>query len=539
MSRRLLQRSMWRMGVNLLASVSVNAAANAQVPVHVPTRVESQRKLDFARAASKAAQTQQKAGLYRQALAEYSQAIDSLSGMQRDEERGVVLASAHFGRGDALQQERRRDTGEGPVLHSGQEIDESTALHDYDEAIALDSARYFSAAHNNAGMLLHDLGKHREALARFLSATRSPHPARGAFFAHAGDEFLELELPNDAAQAYRSALADDSTLAPARAGLLRALSVRSSADSLLRVASRWTRDASHAPQVIDAMYDALITGKWRGGPVADSCLELLAANFAVVRLGPPDIARVHADRLRRIAAREPGTRRGVDALMAAYSSVPTTARRPPGTDLPNTEWWTRTNGRRAVWSTLLGSIGRWYDARGADSTAVAYYEAALGMPWQYNEPPEWIDIEIIFPLAVLYASGTAQHTAPIPSNAFLDGVFHSKMLAYQERDVPRIRRFHTALGAFFASRGEWKGEPRGAIFQLESMRRSTRQLNVDARGAKVFIDTPELLQQLVNGYCATGEKVKAEELAREIAAQSRVPGRIPPGASGCATSTAR
>ena len=203
MSRRLMQRSKWRTGVSLLASALLSAVATAQVPVHVPTRVESQRKLDFARAASKAAQTQQKAGLYRQALAEYSQAIDSLSGMQRDDERRAVLASAHFGRGDAVQQERRRDTGEAPVLHSGREIDENTALHDYDEAITLDSARYFSAAHNNAGMLLHDLGRHREALARFLSATRSPHPARGAFFAHAGDELLELELPNDAAQAYQ------------------------------------------------------------------------------------------------------------------------------------------------------------------------------------------------------------------------------------------------------------------------------------------------------------------------------------------------
>ena len=194
-------------------------------------------------------------------------------------------------------------------------------------------------------------------------------------------------------------------------------------------------------------------------------------------------------------------------------------------DLPGAEWWAQSQGRHAIWSTVLGGIGHWHDARGADSTAMAYYEAALGIPWRYNEPPEWIDIELVFPLAVLYSDNAAQRASPERLNKFLDGVFMSKLLAYQQRDLPRIRRFHTSLGAFFASRDEWRGTPRGAIYQLESMRNTTRQLNQGARDGEVLRDAPELLRQLVIGYCTTGAPEKATQVAGEIAAENRRLGR--------------
>ena len=87
--------------------------------------------------------------------------------------------------------------------------------------------------------------------------------------------------------------------------------------------------------------------------------------------------------------------------------------------------------------------------------------------------------------------------------------------------MPRIRRFHTALGAFFASRGEWKGEPRGAVFQLERMREATRQLNAGAPENDFVRDPAELLQQLVVGYCRSGAIAKAAELAKQIAFERR------------------
>ena len=487
---------------------------------------EARKKLALARVSWSTAQSHQKAGEFASAISGYSQAIETLSAFTADPESKAVLADAHFGRASSLQQDTRSDSApNSPVLAR-----DSTALSDYRESSTLDSARFFSAANNNAGMLLHDTGKHREALARFLAATRSPHPARGAFFVHAADEYLELNLPDSAAQTYRAALTDDSTLVAARAGLLRAFTARPVADSLLRVASKWSSNSLHAQQIMDAMYTVLINGRWhRGGaqpsPVADSCFELLALNFAAMGLGPPDVAREHMTRLQKVASSEQSTKSGVDALLAAYANTPRADRRTSAGDLPGAEWWSQSQGRHAVWSTVLGGIGRWHDARGADSTAMAYYEAALGIPWRYNEPPEWIDIELVFPLAVLYSDDAAQRASPERLNKFLDGVFMSKLLAYQQRDLPRIRRFHTSLGAFFASRDEWRGAPRGAIYQLESMRNATKQLNQGARDGEVLRDAPELLRQLVIGYCKAGAMEKATQLAGEIAEENRRLGR--------------
>ena len=539
------RRAAWRPQLSLLLIVFANFVmcepVDGQAVRVRPTATEMRRQLDLARVSKTTAQALQKSGEYGRAASEYSKVIETFSGLADDSEMKAVLADAFFGRASAVQLQRRPDAIDGPVTGAELTPLDSTAVRDYERASALDSSRFFSAANNNAGMLLHDLGRHREALARFQAATRSPHPARGAFFAHVGDEFMELKQPDDAARAYRSALADDSTLAGARAGLLRAFTARSSADSLLRVASKWSSNEVHATQIVDAMYAALIDGRWRrgglsSGAIADSCLELLALNFAALGLGPADVARSHAGRLAKVAASEPGTKGGVDALLAAYVNVAGVARHSSDGDFTGPEWWGRTEGRRDVWSTVLGGIGRWHDARGADSTAMRYYEAALGMPWRYNEPPTWIDIEIIFPLAVLYSSDAAQRAAPPRLNAFLDGVFQSKLVAYQERNVPRIRRFHTALGAVFASRGEWKGEPRGAVFQLERMRVATRQLNQLSGGVVEAVhDAPELLQQLVKGYCAIGEVEKAKALARQIVGEAQRAGLAVEVAHSCAS----
>lgn len=514
--------------------------AAAQQPVTRP-KAEAMRTVSLARLSALTAKGHLQSGDYKLAASEYSRAIDALQSVPADTEQKNVLADAHFGRASALQQGKRSENADSAGTASRLSRDELTAIADYDASSSLDSSRYFSAANNNAGLLLHDAGKHREALARFMAATRSPHPARAAFLAHVGDEFLELGQADSAARSYRAALGEDSTLSGARAGLLRAFTTRTSADSLLRVASKWSLNAEHAPQIMDAMYAALIERRWsrasgHDGAVTDSCLELLALNFAAIGLGPPDIARGQRSRLERVATSEPSTKAGVDALLTAYATVPTSARRNSSGDLTGAEWWSQSQGRRGVWSTVLGGIGRWYDARGADSTAVTYYEAALGIPWRYNEPPEWIDIELIFPLAVLYSATDAQRTAPDRLNKFLDGVFQSKLLAYQQRNVPRIRRFHTALGAFFASRDEWNNGPRGAIFQLERMREATRQLNAAARPADVIHDSPELLQQLVIGYCKTGATQKANALAMELAAENRRLGRAVAAGEICSAS---
>ena len=271
--------------------------------------------------------------------------------------------------------------------------------------------------------------------------------------------------------------------------------------------------------------------------VADSCLMLLAVNFVSLGLGPADIDANHASRLRGIAASAPTAAPGVQALLAAYATVPDARHRLPNGDVAGSEWWTRSTGRRVVWSMLLGSIGRWYDAQGTDSTAVAYYEAALALPWRFNDAPIWMDIDLIFPLAVLYSQPEAMRADPARLERFLNGVFGGKSIAIASQDLPRLRRFHTALGAFFASRGEWAGGARGAIYQLESMRTVTRQLNAANPQQEPLHDSIDLLGQLLVGYCKTGATTKVVALSRDIADEAQRVGRAPSSGPPCAPAT--
>ncbi len=187
----------------------------------------------------------------------------------------------------------------------------------------------------------------------------------------------------------------------------------------------------------------------------------------------------------------------------------------------------------------MGSIGRWYDTRDDDQTALKYYEASLGMPWSGSQLPRWSDIDFTFPLAVLYAQPANMAADSQRLDRMIDGVFGGKMNAYELQDLPRIRRFHTALGAFFASRGVWQRGARGAIFQLENMREMTRRINAENRSEPPLHDAPELLSQLREGYCRTGATARVTALEREIEAEYRRLGRPQPPAAPCASAPGR
>jgi hypothetical protein len=197
--------------------------------------------------------------------------------------------------------------------------------------------------------------------------------------------------------------------------------------------------------------------------------------------------------LQSVGARTPAVHAGVDALVDAYQlrDGANPYREPAGAD-----WWHATAFRHAAWSSTLRSLGDWYDRVGNDRLAASYYEAAIGYP--YGSLGEtWIDLDALLPLAVIYSHGTE----PYKLDALVERLFNAKGGAYHDHDVRRERYFHMALGGLFSARGQWGQGPwdvRGAIFQLEAMRRLTpivaRQTGTALR------DPPELLEKLVLGY---------------------------------------
>lgn len=530
-----------RISLGVVLLVIGTATAPRELPAQSSggTTRQVTARLDTIRMARVAAQSRSVAGDYRAAAHEYGRVIATIGFLPGSFQDESMLADAYFGRAGAWLQLRRQTAAGDEASVAVVQV-----LRDFDAAIAIDSARFLGAAHNNAGLLLRDAGNHPDALTRFLAASRTAHPARGAFLMNAAGEFAALGQADSAAATYRAALRADSTLAGAREGLLRAFAARPAADSLLRLASAWSSDPRHSPQVADAMYDALSSARWRRGgvvnaTVADSCLLLLALTFATQQLGPADIARSHVSRLQGIAKAEPSTAAGVEELLAAYATDPAVSARVFGGQQAAPGWWQESDGRRSVWSTVLGSIGRWYDTRDEDGIARRYYEAALGMPWRGNQLPQWSDIDFIFPLAILYAQPSAVAVDAQRLDRLINGVFGGKLNAYESQDLPRIRRFHTALGAFFASRGAWNQGARGAIFQLENMREMTRRINAEHRSALPLHDAPELLSQLHEGYCRTGAIARAAALAREIDAEYRRLGRPQPPLDPCVTPPAR
>ena len=193
-------------------------------------------------------------------------------------------------------------------------------------------------------------------------------------------------------------------------------------------------------------------------------------------------------------------------------------------DPRDTRWWTAPP-RAAIWGGMLRVFGDAHNAAGRTQLARAYYESALGLPWRENMPPDYMDIESIVPLATIYTQ-LPDSTARI--DALINGVFESKNVAYAMQDQPRIRRFHMALGTFFAARNEWRSGPRGALFQLERMRTTTANINRSNPAAEPLRDPPELLDQLWRGYCLAGRAADAERMMPEVIAGYRRIGAATP-----------
>ena len=95
-------------------------------------------------------------------------------------------------------------------------------------------------------------------------------------------------------------------------------------------------------------------------------------------------------------------------------------------------------------------------------------------------------------------------------------MFLGKSLAYQQNDVVRLRRMHTALAAFFVARNEWVSGARGALFQLERMHGMTVRLNTARPASDALVDPPDLLNELRLGFCRVGRSADAESVFPQV-----------------------
>lgn len=426
-----------------------------------------------------------------------------------------LAAAAHFGRGVATQELLR-------AADSAAAADYDDALADYATARRLDSAAYFGAGAYNAALLERALGRYDAAAALFADAAAAEAGATRARALLRAAESVEASGSANAGERalpyYRQALAVDPTLPAARLALARWPAVVG-ADSVVATLTALLRDSSAAPQIADAALSALVTTRGLPTRTADTLLTLAAAAHVIAGTSPEEFALSYESTFLALGGLYPSLGSGAELLRAVYLDRPATRAE------AQRSWWGASWERLRVLSATQRAIGEWHDRAGRDSLAAEFYRAALGLPGSEVEP--WTDLQAVLPLVASYdrradsSAGDARARVLRERDALLDAVFNGKSIAYQSQEVPRIRQFHMALGAYFASRKQWEGAPRGAIFQLEHMRETTARLPAATRP----VDPPQLLEQLLEGYVATERWARARALVPELRAANRATGR--------------
>jgi tetratricopeptide (TPR) repeat protein len=434
-------------------------------------------------------------GNVAEAEALYLGAIDSLAATD-----SVRLAAAHFGRAAAIQI-RAGNTDASTAL--------DTSIAEYSRAISLDPSLR-SRVEYNLGLISRTRGEHREALGHFARAQRGRiGTALSQVKMEIAREYEALDDTVSTSRFYREALEADSLSRDALREYFRVLVASRPAEDVIKAAQRWGADSSRALIILTALPD-IFTRESRPPDEGESSLLLrsFARFLTTARVGPPWFADNLQERLERVIALRPPVRDGVRDILAAYAAPGGAVLRVSATPT----WWGRSMDDRATWSSLLRWIGDWYYSQDRLAEARSYYEAAIGN-WRSDPGDPTVDRKAVLPLALIYAqTGDESGTKRVQDN--INVIFNAKAMAYQRNSDEDIRDFHTALGAYYATKGKWTGDgAQNAEFQLSRMREATQRL---ASQGKRLQDPPDLLASLAQHYQYSEHPERAESIKTDL-----------------------
>jgi Tfp pilus assembly protein PilF len=437
-------------------------------------------------------------GAYRQAEEMYSGVLAQPTGLQNEHR-----ANAHFGRGFAQQQRLI----EGDT--AGARVTAEDIVADYKAARSIDAATFGNSVDNNIGLMLHALGRDREAIEYLRAAVARPDADRLSLI-NAAATYEALEQPDSAALLYARVLRADSTYTDALRGLLRVQIQSAAPATVLVTMTRWRADSTNAIAVVGAIPDLLQKQNPALMPTEkESALIMLGASLPVARVCAAAFNSTLRDRLRKSADGDRSSAM-MAALLHAYA-------RPKGLYVPAPEassWqasgMSDPDRRGAAWSALQRWLGDCYNQTDQPDIAASYYEAALGD----NLYREYVDRGAMLPLMLIYSS-RSDAASKQKANSLMNAMFDAKALAYSTRNLELIREFHMTLGTIYAARNEWSGPgARNAEFQIEALRRVSKDL--EGRTGKPVLVPPELLEKLAVRYQETGKANRAVEVKNEV-----------------------
>ncbi|MEO8620832.1 MAG: hypothetical protein ABI625_07195 [bacterium] len=424
-----------------------------------------------------------------------------------------LKSDGYFGRAYAAQRRLLADRDSLTAADARKIADDYRLAGELSPSIALDAASNAVVALQAAGLKAAADSFRLAAIAKLAGGPGGNGPLRpidAPSLVRLGELFEKQGMRDSARSYFSRALRSDSSSTDALRALLRFNSRSGNADSVLRISSVMLKRPAAAQLVEGALLDLLDTPLARGR-IADSSLVLCARAWAVMGLGPASFALSEETRLRRILEKNPEVRPIIEPMLDAY--------RPRKNDerfRDTSPWWRKDVGRRAAWSQMLRSLGDSYSGSGDPLVAESFYEAAVGLPNPSFEQA-WIDLDALLPLAQLYAQraeGRKQSDELVTRvDELTNMLFYGKMRAIEAADYQRIRYFHMTLGAMFAAQERWGDGPRGAIYQLENMRRMTVKANQTANAG--LSDPPELLEKLAKGYVINKDAANARRTAAD------------------------
>lgn len=361
-------------------------------------------------------------GEFRTAESSYVALIGKIPQEQR-----TALSTAHFGRAFAAQ----KRLFSGDTLNKRTPVD--TILHSYELAARLNETGFREAAENNIAQLLRALGRHEEAIGRFNNAAKfGAKTKQASYLFNAGREYMTLADTSKARVNYQEALKADPGATEALRGLLLLQLQSDSASTILQTIAPLRGDSASASAVADAL-TSLLQSRVRSLNAAEASTALLylAQSLPAARIGPPSFDVAFADRLRQVSASPSPIAEGVVALVNAYT-VRATTYAPP----PQSSWWQSSETYRAAWSSILRSLGDWYDQQNNPQVARSYYEASIGRgSWSLME--SWIDKRALLPLALIYSRTDSGKDVEFQNKVaqLTEMLFYGKGAAYARGDL--------------------------------------------------------------------------------------------------------
>ena len=362
------------------------------------------------------------------------------------------------------------------------------AVDYYDEALAADQENW--AARYNKALLYRATGAQASHAAYFREAARADPARRATYLSLLGDHYLERQLPDSAARAYRESLAVAPGDAGARGGLIEAYRAlgASGLRPLFEQAEQWRLTfESSAEEAYAVLLEEAITAGDR--TMTDTaCIRLVALQEHIT--GPfltlrPDIPSV----------RTWAPAQQVDSFMTApaQAAVP---------------WWQRGIERRNALAHATLVRGNAAASEGKAADAERFYAAGIRLAEERST--EAVDLQR--ELALLYMRNPALDPDGAKFDRLQDGMFRQKEVVLASRDLEAAQRFHTTLGLIYAERGTWvPGLPyRNAVQQLSM---AVRAVEARTREEGFFQPLPEVRSLLAYGLAKAGQQRGAQEMA--------------------------